>query len=166
MSNEFDPMNPDAKIDMEGSGLTGADNMVLDLGGVSEDLPAFEALSPGVYNAIVENTELSVSQSSGNPMITWQFRVVEPQFDGRLLFYHTVLNKEAGLSRLKRLMTRVCPDYPVVAFKPKDFCESGFALGRPCRVKVRVRPYQGRRVNDVTDILQPAEDGFMSIMPE
>lgn len=166
MTNEFDPMNPDAGFDLTGGGgFTGDDNMVLDLGSVSEEMPGFEAVPPGVYSAIVENTDFTISQNSGNPMISWQFRIIDAQFDNRLMFYHTVLNKESGLSRLKRLMLRVCPDYDLSQFKPKDFCDSGFALGRPCRVKVRIRPYQGKRVNDVTDILGPADDGFMSVAP-
>lgn len=139
------------------------DSMVLNLEGVSEEMPEFEALPPGVYDCIVENAEFKVSQS-GNPMIAWQFRCIDPEYENRLLFYHTVLNKEAGQGRLKRILVRVCPDVPLGNFSPKNFCEQGLALGLPCRVKVRVRPYEGKRRNDVTDVLPPlaAGDGFMN----
>src|SRR5690606_9684345 len=97
---------------------------------------------------------------NNNPMITWVFRVVEAEHEGRLLFYHTVLNTEAGLARLKRLLLRICPDVELASFRPKAFCEEGVALGRACRVKVRIRNYQGKPSNDVTDVLPSAEGGF------
>jgi len=155
MSNEMDFLNPDAQP-AGGGGSDPQENMVLNLDDVSEDMPAFEALPPGIYDCIVENTEFTTS-SKGNPMITWVFKVVDPQYVGRLLFNHTVLNNETGLSRLKRVLVRVVPDADLSGFNPRAFCDEGIALGLPCRVKVRIRPYQGQRRNDVTDVLAPAQ---------
>lgn len=159
MSNEFDAVFGNMTEGTTGDG----DNLVLDLGSVDEELPQFQPLPAGVYSCIIENAEFSTSKN-GNPMITWVFRVVEEQNEGRLLFYHTVLNKEAGLARLKRLLLRVCPDIDLATFKPKAFCEEGVALGRPCRVKIRIRQYQGKPANDITDVLPP-DDGmrFMEV---
>ncbi len=150
-------LNPDVDLMLGGSELD-EDNLVLDLDNVSEEMPELEALPSGIYNVVIENTEYRVSERSSNPMISWTFRVLDEPYDGRLLFYHTVLNKESGLVRLKQLMVRVLPDIPLSGFKPKAFCDEGVALGRPCRVKVNVRPYQGKRRNNVTDVLAPADE--------
>lgn len=152
---EKDFLNPDEQVTFAGG--ADDDNLVLNLDGVSEEMPVLEALPPGVYDCIVENTEFGPS-SKGNPMITWVFKVVDPQYDGRLLFNHTVLNNTAGLSRLKRILVRVVPDLSLSGFNPRQFCDEGTALGYPCRVKVRIRPYQGQRRNDVVDVLAPAQD--------
>lgn len=153
MSNEFENL-------FGGQTAEGADdNLVLDLGGVNEEMPTFQPLPPGIYNCVVENAEFSRSKNN-NPMITWVFRVVDAENEGRLLFYHTVLNTEAGLAKLKRLLLRICPDVELTSFRPKAFCEEGVALGRACRVKVRIRNYQGKPSNDVTDVLPSAEGGF------
>lgn len=153
---ERDLLNPDEEIDLSPGGNVTGDSMVLNLDDVSEDGPTFEALSPGIYNCVVENTEYGPSQK-GNPMITWVFKVIDPQYEGRLLFNHTTLNNDVGISRLKRILARVVPDVNMSAFNPQEFCDNADAIGLPCRVKVRIRPYQGQKRNDVTDILPPSE---------
>lgn len=157
MSNDFDQFMGTGTMDLS-SGENEADNLVLDLDQVDDSMPEFEAMPPGVYECLIENTEYKVS-NNGNPMIAWQFRVIDENYENRMLFYHTVLNKEAGQARLKRLLVRVCPDVPLAGFSPKNFCEQGLALGLPCRAKVRVRPYEGKKRNDVTDILAPLASG-------
>jgi len=155
MTNQ-DFLNPDESIAMEQERNTG-ENLVLNLTDVSEEKPRFEAMPAGVYNCIIDNVEYSISQAD-NPMLTFTFRVVDEEYDGRLLFYHTVLNKESGLSRLKRLLVRVCPDIDLSHFDPAAFADTGDALGLPLKVKVRVRSYKGERRNEVTDVLPPDED--------
>lgn len=143
-------------------------NMVLDLTKVDPSLPTFEALDAGVYKAAIEEMSYALS-SKGNPMITWQFRVTEPgrPADGRLLFYHTVLNSEAGLGRLVRLLTRVSPDVDLKKVDVITMCKEGKLIGFPCRVKVRIRRYEGERRNDVTDVMAPEEGDFMGeVTPE
>jgi hypothetical protein len=141
--------------DEEKSG--GTDNLVLNLDDVSTDQPDFAPLPAGVYNAIVENTEFQTSKN-GNPMISWTFRIIDPQYDGRFLFSHMVLNKEAGVRRLKRTLIRLGVETDLTQFNPVRFTEDGDAVSLPCRVRVRIRVWDGRRVNDVTDVLAPAED--------
>lgn len=154
-----DALNPDEELDLsERPADETAENMVLNLDDVDEDGPDFEALPPGIYDCIVENTEYGLS-SNNNPMITWVFKVIDPQYEGRLLFSHTTLNNKQGIRRLKKILIRVVPDVDMAAFNPNKFCDEGIALGYPCRVKVRIKPYQGQKRNDVTDILPPAEGG-------
>ena len=152
---EKDFLNPDEDVQFDGS-ADGMENMVLNLEEVDEDGPAFEALPPGIYNCVVENTEFAPSKKN-NPMITWVFKVVDPEFENRLLFNHTVLNHERGRQRLKQILMRVVPEVNMAEFNPQKFCDEGVAIGYPCRVKVRIRPYQGEKRNDVTDVLAPVE---------
>jgi hypothetical protein len=149
----FDEFENGGVIDLNPD--TNDDNLVLDLDGVDDSMPEFEALPPGVYDCVIEDTTFGRSNNGNNPMISWQFKVIEQPYEGRLLFYHTVLNKDAGLARLKRLLSRICPDVSLSGFKPQAFCEEGIALGRECCVKVRIKMYQGKRRNDVTDVLAP-----------
>jgi len=154
---EKDFLNPDDQQAPSNSGS--GENMVLNLEDVDETAPAFEALPPGIYDAVVENTEFGPSQRSNRPMITWVFKVVDPQYEGRLLFNHTVIDDTRGQQRLKQILTRVVPEVDLRNFDPAAFCDNGEAIGFPCRVKVNVRPYQGQKRNNVTDVLAPAEGG-------
>lgn len=152
-----DGLDPDVQDVFKDEG-NGDESMVMDLTDVSEEGPEREPLPAGVYPCIFENTEHGKSNNSGNPMISWTLRVTDPEYEGRFLFYHTVLNKQSGISRLKRLLVRAVPEVDLGSFDPKRFCEEGRALGLPCRAKVRVKPYQGRRTNDVQEILAPNDD--------
>lgn len=147
-----DELNPDVQEILDETD----DGMVMDLSDVDEDGPDFEPIPAGVVDAIVENTEYKKSQS-GNPMIVWTFKVTEPDYQGRYLFYHTVLNKQFGISRLKRVLVRVAPDVEFKGFNPKQFCEEGKALGLPARLKISVGTYDGKPTNDVKDVLAPSE---------
>jgi hypothetical protein len=152
-----DLLDPDAIMDLRGDGSNDEnfDNMVLNLDEVSEELPKFEAIPPGTYNAIVENVTFGPSQNSGSPMLTWEFRITDPAYENRKLFFHTVLNKEFGVKMLKRTLLRICPDIDLSNFSPKAFAETGAALGLPCRLKVTVRTYQGEKRNNVKEVLPP-----------
>lgn len=151
---EKDFLNPD---DQEVAGVDEG-NMVLNLEDIDEEGPAYEAIPAGVYDAIVENTEFGLS-SNQNPMITWVFKVLHPEYEGRLLFNHTTLNHERGRQNLKRTLVRVVPDVDLKTFNPQKFCDEGVAIGYPCRVKVRIRPYQGQKRNEVQEVLPPSEGG-------
>ncbi len=147
---ERDPLDPDA---IGNEAAEADDNLVLDLEDVSDELPKFEAIPAGTYNCVIENTEYGPSKK-GNPMITWTLKVLDPPYDSRYLFYHTVLNSDAGLTRLKRMLTRVLPDIDLGKFNPSVFARDGEGLGHMCRAKVRIK--QGQ--NNITDVLAPSEE--------
>ena len=154
-------LDPDAMggLPFETEGGNGNENLVLNLDGVSEEAPQLEALPVGTYECIVDNVEFGNS-SSGNPMITWKFKVVDPQYSNRTLYFHNVLNQDFGLSALKRTLVRVCPDVDLKTFNPAVFCDEGTALGLPCRVKVKIKKYKGQYRNNVDDVLAPDVDGM------
>jgi len=135
-----------------------SDGMVLDLDGVDDTQPEFEALPPGIYPVIVEDVTFGDS-AKGNPMLTFQFKCIDPNYENRMFFYHTVLNMPRGIASLKRLLVRVAPDVPMSQFSPKKFAEEGMVLGFAARVKLRIKPYQGQKRNEVTDVLAPEADG-------
>lgn len=129
------------------------ENLVLDLNTVDESKTGFEALPAGVYNAVVDEAEFGYSNNSGNPMITWKFKVTDEPYNNRLLFYHTVLNTDIGLANLKKTLVRVCPEVDMGSFNPKTFCEEAIAVGLPCRVKIKIDMYKGEKKNKVQEVL-------------
>lgn len=139
-----------------------ADNFTLNLANVDENAQ-YEILPPGTYPCTVENTEYGPS-SNGNPMITWQFRVVHPEYENKFLWLHTVLNNDAGLRRLKKMLLVTCPEMTqedLEQFNPDDFCAEGKALGAMCMVKVKNRMYQGKPTNNVQDVEEYNDMSFM-----
>jgi hypothetical protein len=154
--NDF--LNPDNLPATSQEGDNEYDNLVLNLESVSEEGPVYEAMPPGIYDAVVENAVFGPSKQN-NPMITWTFKLLDPQFEGRLLFYHTTLHNEQGQSRLKRMLLRVYPDVQLSEFSPRNFCDNGDGLGYECRLKVVIQRYQGKKTNSVSDVLPPADAG-------
>ena len=153
---EFDFLNPDAQSSPSSS--NDEDNMVLDLNDVDESAPTYAVLPVGIYDAVVENAEFGPS-SNNNPMISWTFKIIDPQYEGRFLFYHTTLHTDQGRARLKRMLLRLYTDLDLSKFNPRKFCDEGEGLGMPCRVKVKIGRYQGEKRNNVTDVLAAAEEG-------
>lgn len=141
--------------------------LVFNLNDVQED-SGFELLPKGNYNCIVDSLEFTES-SSGNPMIAAQFKVVDGEYEGRVLFDYWVLGgkgAEFGLGKLKKFLTRVTPEVDLSAFNPQKFCEEGTAIGRELVVAVRIQTqkkgeYKGEKRNQVADILAPSTGSFI-----
>lgn len=162
--DEKDFLNPDANMDLSGDGEERENsNLTLNLENASDELPKIEPLPPGIYDCIFENVEFIPVNNSGNPMLTFQLKVIDERYENRMLFYHTVLNKDSGLTRLKQLLVRCAPDVDLRNFNPQKFADEGEILGFACRAKVNVRPYKGEKRNNVTEILAPEESptGFL-----
>lgn len=130
--------------------------LLIDLTNVEEDA-GFEVLPRGIYDCVVSNLSFEYSQASGNPMWTWELEVEEGEFASRKLFTHTVF-KGAGLGRTKRTISRVAPELLEAAFDPEEIADKGTMLGKRCRARVDVKPYEGQPRNNVKDVL-PAQGG-------
>lgn len=158
--NDFDP---DAQVAQD---VAPAGNLVYDLESVDDSMPEFQALPAGIYNCEIVAADFGESKA-GNPMITFQFSVLseDPALKNRKFFLHTLLNKDAGKARLRRILVRAIPEYPLAAFDPQAFSDSGVALGKKVKVKVATRPYTAdgvtKRVNDVKDVMSAEEEGFI-----
>jgi hypothetical protein len=130
------------------------EDITLNLTGVNEN-QTYKPIPPGTYDAIVFDSQFGRSNRSNNPMITWQFAVVGGEHENRKLYQHTVIT-EQGLPRLKKLLLRLAPEMDLSQFNPRTDPQK--LVGRPCRIVVGVRPYQGEIRNEVKDV-QPAPQG-------
>lgn len=134
---------------------------LVDLSGVG-DGPTFECLPRGVYSAVVDECTYGLSQRSNNPMWTWRFEIIEGDYTGRKLFYHTPF-MESTMPRVKKIVGILAPELLTTKFDPQVLADNQFFVGRPIRVRVDVRKYEGENRNNVRDVLPPAEgsESFM-----
>ena len=136
-------------------------NLVLNLNDVDENAGGFECMPKGEYEAIVDEYEFGTSKK-GAPMITWKFRIVEGEFDNRVLFFYTVLNQQFGLAALKKTLIALGMDIDWGNFDPQQFTDEGEAINLPVRLKVGIQKYEGEKRNTVKEVLASSEGGFMT----
>jgi len=146
-----------------------ADNggMVFDLSAVEEN-KSFEVIPKGTYDAVVDELDFGDS-SKGNPMITVKYSITSPEFENRVIFDYWVLSgngADFGLAKLKKFLVRICPDVDINSFKPKDFADTGVAVGRQLRVSLGIQTqkqgdYKGEKRNTVKDILVAETNSFL-----
>lgn len=142
----------------------GGENLVLNLDAVDEKNTGFECMPKGEYECIVDDCEFGQSQRTGSPMITWKFKVVDEEYQNRVLFFHNVLNKQFGIAMLKKTLIALGVDVDLANFNPQTFADEGEAIGLPIRVKVGIQKYQGEKRNAVKDVLPSQEGGsFMDM---
>jgi hypothetical protein len=133
-----------------------------------EESKGFELLPKGTYSAIVDSFEFGESKS-GNPMITVVYSITDPEYENRKLYDYMVLagdGKDFGLQKLKKFLVRVCPDVNITSFNPQTFSDEGTAIGRECRVMVKIQTqksgdYKGEKRNSCQDILSPENGSFL-----
>lgn len=135
----------------EGGGSVG----MIDLSTVGDEV-GFTPLPRGIYPAIVSDLTYGLSQASGNPMWTWVFEVSDGEFAGRKLFFHTPFT-EAMMPRVKKVISRVAPELLNGPFNPEAVANDGILLGKACRIRVDIKPYEGVARNNVRDVLPPEE---------
>jgi len=155
-------MTSDTFEEASGMSSEASDGLTVDLSSTDEK-GNFEALPRGIYDVTVAQLDFGQSQRSGNNMWTWIFEIEDGEFAGRKLFYHTVFN-EGGMPRVKRTLARLKTDDGYEAqllsnrFSPSAVAEEGRLLGARCRVRVDIRMYEGRKTNNIKDVL-PAAGG-------
>lgn len=122
------------------------------------DEKEFPVLPRGIYPVTIDEVTFGHSQSSGNPMWTWKFEVSEGEYAGQKLFFHTPF-VESMLPRVKKVLSRVAPELLNGPFNPEKIADSGILIGKACRVRVDIRPYEGKKRNNVKDVLEAAAGG-------
>lgn len=138
-------------------------NLVLDLSEVDEKAGGFEVMPKGNYEAVVDDCEFGTSKK-GAPMITWKFKVTEPEYEKRTLFYYNVLNQGFGIAALKRTLIALGIDVDWSSFNPQEFADLGDAIGLPIQLKVGIQKYDGEKRNTVKDVAASSEGGsFMDM---
>lgn len=144
-----------------------AGGMTFDLTGVEEN-KAFEIIPKGTYEAVIDELDFGESKS-GNPMVTVKYSITTPEYEKRVVWDYWVLNgngAEFGLAKLKKFLVRVCPDVDLSSFNPKDFSDSGLAVGRLCNIVLGIQvqkqgEYKGEKRNVVKDVLAMNEGSFL-----
>lgn len=161
----------ETNFDLTGGSGVQANNdnggMVFDLSGVEEN-KSFEVIPKGTYSAVVDELDFGDSKS-GNPMVTVKYALTAPEYENRVIFDYWVLNgkgSEFGLAKLKKFLTRVCPDVNISAFNPKNFADSGEAVGRQCQLSLGIQTqkqgeYKGEKRNTVKDVLAAEQSSFI-----
>lgn len=130
------------------------DGFVVDFSQVSDQ--QFPVLPRGIYDAEIDDLTFGMSQSSGNPMWTVKFETTHEGKKSKL-FSHVVFTP-AAMPRSKKFLAAVAPEVLAGgAFSPKAVAEGGALLGRKCRIRVDIKPYEGQLRNNVRDVLPPAE---------
>ena len=135
-------------------------DMVLDLSDTAEE-PERELLKPGLYNAEVRDVQYGRSRK-GNPMLTWIFAAKDQNDNEQTLFYHTVLNDERGLGRVKKTIIRLLADDEEMDWAQFKPAELDWLQGRQCRLRVTIQNSEDYgKSNSVRDVLKAAE-GFLN----
>jgi hypothetical protein len=137
----------------------GAAGLVIDLSQVGEE-KEFAVIPRGVYDAQVDDVTFSHSQASGNPMWTWKLELLDSagEFAGRKVFFHSPFI-EVMMPRVKKIISRVAPELLNGPFNPEEVANSGVLVGKPCKVRLDISMYEGKRRNNVKDILQAVAAG-------
>jgi len=139
------------------------DSALVDLDSVED--AQFEVLPRGSYNVRLSDLTYDLSQSSGNPMWTWELEVDGGDYNGRKLFFHTVFQGK-GLPMTKRILQRIIPDLVAKPFDPEKIANEGSMLGMNLKAKVTQRRYEGRRTNSVQDLFPSEGTGDFLGTPE
>jgi hypothetical protein len=141
----------------EAAGEEAAESQMIDLSDVPDE-QEYPVIPRAVYPALVDDLTFGYSQSSGNPMWTWRFEVSDGEHTGHKLFFHTPF-VENMMPRVKKVLARIAPELLSGPFNPEQVAMEGSLIGRACRIRVDIRPYQGKQRNNVRDVLPAAEGG-------
>jgi hypothetical protein len=131
--NGDDGFNQGAAFENEDAGI------LVDLRNVEE--MSFEAIPKGIYPAVLDQCDYSLSKNSGKPMWSARFTIAEGEYANRKLFTFLSFSEKA-LPGTKRQIRQFAPELLSVPFDPKQVAESGALVGRPCRVKVDIEDYK------------------------
>ena len=88
--------------------MTDFNNNDIDLSQWDEDYESapieenkFDDVPDGKYQVSVEKVELARAQTSGNPMLKWQLRILGPNHAGRMIFNNSVMASAENIKYLK-----------------------------------------------------------------
>lgn len=137
----------------------GGGALLIDLSGV-EDEKELPVIPRGIYDAQVDDLTFGHSQASGNPMWTFKLELLESagEYANRKLFFHLPF-VDTMMPRVKKTMSRIAPELLSQAFSPEKIAAEGVLIGKQCKVRVDVKPYEGKPRNNVRELLPPGEGG-------
>lgn len=133
-------------------------NMVFDDGG---DLTVnltdvqelkFENVPKGTYNAEVDEATYGMSNSSGSPMISVKWKIIDGEYEGKTLMQFLSFSAKA-LAGTKTNLNRIAPELTTQAFKPRELCDQGFFLGKKAKIRVDLGEYQGEKRSQIRGLI-------------
>lgn len=91
----------------------------------------FDDVPDGKFQVSIEKVELARAQSSGNPMLKWQLRVLGPNNAGRMIFRNSVMASAENIKFLKN-------DLHTCGLVLEKFSDLGSRLGDLLDIKLEV----------------------------
>ena len=80
----------------------------------------------GTYEVAVETMEIKATKSSGKPMLTIWFRILEGEFENNIIFYNQVIEKDFQISMAKKMLKKLVSESDKAPeINPKSFREFG-----------------------------------------
>lgn len=110
-------------------------------------------LPEGEYQAVVYDVAQKQNKAQDGFNLHWQFKVVGGEHEGKSLFLITSL-KENALFRLRDVLVALgvpIPESGQLEFDTEDL------LAKPCTVVVTQGEYNGKKRNEVKEVLPPKE---------
>ena len=116
-----------------------------------DEIKELQPVPSSQYVCEVKKIEAKVARETGNPMISWQFMIIEGEYKGMApFFFNTVLLEQSAFS-LKDLLTKLDVEWEMEG----KICvfESMDCMKKPIVVIARKRDFKGKPGNVV--------DGFL-----
>lgn len=139
------------------------DNLLINLAEVEGQ--SFELMPKGKYPIVVEECEYQISKSSGKPMWSMRYSVLEGPYENRKLFAYISFSPKA-LPMSKAAIAALDPELAEdTAFNPKEIAESGRMTGLKAIATVGIEKGQdGNDDRNTVKNLKPYgdEEGFDS----
>lgn len=159
-----DTTNPTTPTDEDYKGMVFEDggDLVVNLQDVQE--MKFENVPKGNYLAEVDECTYGLSQSSGQPMLTFKWKIVEGEYANRTLF-HFVSFSQKALSGSKSNLARISPELATQPFKPAELAANGYFLGKQAKIRVDLGEYNGEKRSQIKGLIAAGTgegDGFVS----
>ena len=144
--------------DDSGTFEEGDDSLILDMGAVEEQ--SFDLIPKGTYDAIIEEVEFKMSQSSNQPMWNLTLAITEGEFRGRKLFGMISFSPKA-LPGSKAAIRKIAPELLEGVFDVVKIAKEGLLNGKKLRVKTKIEAYDGEDRTRIAAWLAPKDsDGF------
>lgn len=112
----------------------------------------FENVPKGTYLAEVDECTFGMSQSSGAPMYSIKWKIVEGEYAGKTLMQFLSFSAKA-LPGTKTNLNRIVPELTTQAFKPKEFADQGYFLGKQAKIRVDLGEYQGEKRSQIKGLV-------------
>ena len=118
----------------------------------------FEIVPKGTYQAAIDKLEYGMSQSSGNPMFTVDWKITDGEYTGKSIRQFLSFSPKA-LSGTKAAIMRIAPELVTQPFQPAKLAAEGYFNGKTAKIRVAVGTYEGNERSSVSGIVSAGGEG-------